>query len=351
VAVRAEKVTRLADVARRAGVAISTASYVLTGSRPVGEVTRQRVLAAVAETGYRPDAVARALRSARTKTVGLVVPDIRNPFFAAVIEGVELEARASEQTLLFANSGEDPDREVTAIAALRAQRVDGLIVGLTRRTPRDVLRQLHESSPPVVLVDRAGPATFDQVTVANEVGSEILVRHLAEIGHRRIGMVAGVRGISPAEDRVAGYRAGLEAAGLPFDASLVIDGGSRRELAHRAVTDALGRADRPTALVVGNNDMTLGTLEAVRLLGLRVPDDVAVVSLDDLPSGELLASPLTAVAQPGVAMGREAMRLLLRRVRSPQAPPRSVRLRPTFVHRESCGCRQLGAIHETRIRP
>jgi LacI family transcriptional regulator len=212
----------------------------------VSEATRQKVLAAVAETGYTPDAVARALRSARTMTVGLVVPDIRNPFFAAVIEGVELEARASGQTLLFANSGEDPDREVTAIGALRAQRVDGLIVGLTRRTPADILRELHESPTPVVLVDRAGPPGFDQVTVANEVGAEIAVRHLAEIGHRRIGLVAGVRGISPVEDRIAGYRAGLEAAGLPFDASLVIDGGSRRELAHLAVTTDRRRSSSAT---------------------------------------------------------------------------------------------------------
>jgi LacI family transcriptional regulator len=329
---------RLIDVARRAGVSISTASYVVTGSRSVGEETRRRVLEAIAETGYTPDAVARALRSSRSETVALVVPDIRNPFFTALIDGVEAEARANSQSLLFVNTGEDPAREVATLRDLRAQRVDGFIIGLTRQTPPDFVKSLHDSKKPFVFVDRAVPAGVDQVTVANDIAAKVMVDHLVGIGHRRIGMVAGVRGISTAEDRLAGYRAGLEAAGIPYDEALVIDGGSRREVARRAVTEALSKPDRPRALVVSNNDMTLGTLEAIARLGLCIPTDIAVVSLDDVPWAGVLSSPLTAVSQPSFTMGREAMRLLLRRVRSPEAPPRWVRLRPEFVHRQSCGC-------------
>lgn len=329
---------RLVDVARRAGVSISTASYVVTGSRAVGEDTRRRVLEAIAETGYTPDAVARALRSSRSQTVALLVPDIRNPFFTALIDGVETEARANGQSLLFVNTGEDPDREVATLRDLRAQRVDGFIIGLTRKTPADLVQNLKASRKPFVFVDRAGPPDVDQVTVANDVAAKVMVDHLVEIGHRRIGFVAGVRGISTAEDRLAGYRAGLEAAGIPFDEALVIDGGSRREVARRAVIEALAMPDRARALVVSNNDMTLGTLEAIRQVGLGIPQDVAVVSLDDVPWAGVLPAPLTAVAQPSFAMGREAMRLLLRRVESPDAPPRWVRLRPEFVHRQSCGC-------------
>jgi LacI family transcriptional regulator len=329
---------RLIDVARRAGVSISTASYVVTGSRTVGDETRRRVLEAIAETGYTPDAVARALRSAKSETVALVVPDIRNPFFTALIDGVEAEARANSQSLLFVNTGEDPEREVATLRDLRAQRVDGFIIGLTRRTPPEFVKSLHESKKPFVFVDRAVTGDVDQVTVANDTAAKVMVDHLVGIGHRRIGMVAGVRGISTAEDRLAGYRAGLEAAGIPYDESLVIDGGSRREVARRAVIEAFGKPDRPRALVVSNNDMTLGTLEAIAQLGLCIPTDIAVVSLDDVPWAGVLASPLTAVSQPSFAMGREAMRLLLRRVRTPDAPPRWVRLRPEFVHRQSCGC-------------
>jgi LacI family transcriptional regulator len=330
---------RLVDVARKAGVSISTASYVVTGSRSVGDETRRRVLQAIAETGYTPDAVARALRSSRSETVALVVPDIRNPFFTALIDGVEAEARANSQSLLIVNTGEDPAREIATLRELRAQRVDGFIIGLTRKTPPDLVRSLQDSKKPFVFVDRAGPPGVDQVTVANDVAAKVMVDHLVDIGHRRIGIVAGTRGISTAEDRLAGYRVGLEAAGIAYDERLVIDGGSRRELARRAVTEALSGPDRPRALVVTNNDMTLGTLEAIQMLGLRIPEDIAVVSLDDVPWAGVLASPLTAVVQPSFAIGREAMRLLLRRVHSPDAPPRWVRLRPEFVHRQSCGCR------------
>lgn len=330
---------RLADVARKAGVSISTASYVVTGSRPVADETRRRVLAAIEETGYTPDAVARALRSSRSQTVALVVPDIRNPFFTALIDGVEAEARASGQSLLMVNTGEDPVREVATLRDLRSQRVDGFIIGLTRQTPPDLVASLRHSKKAFVLVDRAGPPDVDQVTVLNDVAAKVMVDHLLEIGHRRIGIVAGARGISTAEDRLAGYQAALEGAGIPFDPGLVIPGGSKRELARLAVAQALAERNRPTAIVATNNDMTLGAVEAIRALGLDIPTEIAVVSLDDPPWAEVLESPLTAVAQPSVAMGREAMRLLLRRVQNPDARPQWIRLRPEFVHRASCGCR------------
>ncbi len=136
------------------------------------------------------------MRSTRSETIGLVVPDIRNPFFTRIIDGVETEARFSQQTLLFVNSGEDPDREMVALRELRSRRVDGLVIGLTRNTPEQAFRSLLRSKTPVVFVDRAGPPEFDQVLVANDVATRVIVDHLVTAGHRRIGMVAGVRGIS-----------------------------------------------------------------------------------------------------------------------------------------------------------
>jgi LacI family transcriptional regulator len=327
------------DVARQAGVSVSTVSYVVTGSRSVGKQTRRRVLDAIEATGYTPDAMARALRRSRSETIGLVVPDIRNPFFAAVIEGVEAEAQANDQVLLLINSAEDADREINALHVLRSRRVDGLIIGLTRRTPPAIFKDLRrDPGLPVVFIDRSGPPGFDQVTSADDVAATLMVRHLARLGHRRIAMIAGVRGISTAEERVAGYLAGLDAEGIPFDPALVVDGGSSRELARKAVTKLMS-TQRPAALVVGSNDMTLGALEALQLLGIRIPADVALVSLVDFPYSHLLTPPITAVALPSFAMGREAIRLLLRRVRNRDAPIRSVRLFPDYVHRESCGCK------------
>jgi LacI family transcriptional regulator len=190
-----------------------------------------------------------------------------------------------------------------------------------------------------VLIDRMADAHVNQVGTENLESTAMLVRHLADLGHRRIGMVAGLEGLTTTNERIDGYRLGLERSQLDFDRRLVVRGGSAARPARLAVRRLLGLGERPTALVVGNNYMTIGTVAAIREAGLSVPADVALVAFDDFEWADYFSPRLTTVAQPCHEMGAMAVRLLLSQLNGPPQPPRSIRLAPRFVHRESCGCR------------
>ena len=331
---------KVVEVARLAGVSISTVSHVVNGTRFVSEATRARVVDAIAATGYTPNSVARALRRDTTDSIGLAVSDIGNPYFTDVIRGVEFQARAAGMILLLANSDDDPSRELEAIRALQERRVDGLIISPTAGSRESVFPRLAQLQIPVVLIDRIveGVTTFDQCGVENEEPTRQLVSHLLGHGHRRIGMIAGIAGISTTDERLSGYRAALEDAGLPYSSDLVVHAGSRADPAVDAVKKLMRVTEPPTALVVGNNLMTIGVLRGLHDIGLAVPRDVALVCYDDFDWADLFQPRLTTIAQPTYAIGCEAVRLLLRRLAHRDAPPRIVRLNPSFVCRESCGC-------------
>jgi LacI family transcriptional regulator len=197
-----------------------------------------------------------------------------------------------------------------------------------------------------VLVDRLVPQDFDQVGTENEEPTAVLVEHLAELGHRRIGMVAGLGGLSTSEERLRGYQVGLGRRGLAFDPALVETGASRIEPGREAVFRLLALPDPPTALVVANNLMTIGAMRALRDAGARVPQDVALTSFDDFDWADLFSPRLTTVAQPCYDLGAEAVRLLLARLADPSRPSQTVRLTPRLMHRDSCGC---GEVRNTRI--
>jgi LacI family transcriptional regulator len=190
----------------------------------------------------------------------------------------------------------------------------------------------------VVLIDRMPGGDFDQVGSENEEPTARLVDHLAGLGHRRIGLVAGLAELTTTAERVRGYRAGIAAAGLSADDALIAYGGSQRDPARAATHALLELADPPTALVSGNNFMTIGVMRGLADRGLRVPEDIALVTFDDFEWADLFHPRLTAVAQPIGELGRRAVELLLSRIADPSLPSRSVRLPTTFVHRDSCGC-------------
>jgi LacI family transcriptional regulator len=326
------------DVARVAGVSTSTVSHVLNGTRTVLPETRDRVLEAIRLTGYRQHSVARALRRARTDSIGLAVSDITNPYFIDVIRGIEAAARTAGYTLLLANAAEESKREAAAIRAFAERRVDGLIVALTAGGHDDVVPDLRRLGIPTVLVDRLSEPGFDQVGVVNNAPTAKLVTHLIDRGHRRIGFVTGRPGLATTTERVTGYRAALARAGIAYDPAFVVVGMSRDDAAEAAVRRMMSDRLPPTAVVAGNNVMALGSLRALRDLGYTVPGQVALVSYDDFPWADLFAPRLTTIAQPSFEIGRQAMRLLLRRIADPDAPYRQVRLKPSLIHRDSCGC-------------
>ncbi|MGW3357735.1 LacI family DNA-binding transcriptional regulator [Streptomyces bungoensis] len=344
----------MADVARAAGVSVATVSHVLNATRPVLPGTRQAVLDAVDALGYTPNTLARSLVTSRTRSIGLAVSAISNPYFTEILQGVEAAALAAGYSLLIADPHDDPAHERKVVQLLHERRVDGMIVAPSA-DPRGLVAYVGRHSVPTVFLDRVvqvesaapeqalaqaatGPALFDQVCAENAGPTARLVGHLAELGHRRIGLVAGSPGLSTTSERIAGYRQALTAAGLTHDEDLVVSGNSESAGAERATAALLSLPSPPTALVTANNAMTIGALRALRGLGLSVPDDLALCCFDDFAWADLFSPRLTAIAQPSRELGAEAVRVLLDRLATPDRPARTVRLPCAFVHRTSCGC-------------
>ncbi|MFJ9003317.1 LacI family DNA-binding transcriptional regulator [Streptomyces canus] len=345
----------MADVARSAGVSVATVSHVLNGTRPVLPHTRQAVLDAVDELGYTPNTLARSLVTSRTRSIGLAVSAISNPYFTEILQGVEAGALEHGYSLLIADPHDNPDHECKVVQLLHERRVDGMIVAPSA-DPRELVSYLGRHRVPTVFLDRVidgviegvveapadGPQRFDQVCAENAEPTARLVTHLAGLGHRRIGLVAGLPGLSTTAERITGYRQGLTTAGLPYDDDLVVHGDSESAGAERATATLLSLAAPPTALVTANNAMTIGTLRALRDRGLSVPDDLALCCFDDFAWADLFSPRLTAIAQPSREIGAQAVRVLLERLAAPDRPARTVRLDCTFVHRTSCGCPDSG---------
>ncbi|MFV0136651.1 LacI family DNA-binding transcriptional regulator [Streptomyces sp. HMX87] len=334
----------MADVARSAGVSVATVSHVLNGTRPVLPHTRQAVLDAVEKLGYTPNTLARSLVTARTRSIGLAVSAISNPYFTEILQGVEAATLQQGYGLLIADPHDDPGHERTVVQLLHERRVDGLIVAPSA-DPRDLVAYLGRHRVPAVFLDRvvdlpedSGGPRFDQVCADSAEPTTRLVTHLSGLGHRRIALVAGRPGLSTTRERITGYRHGLAAAGLPYDERLLVHGDSEAAGGSRATEALLSLAVPPTALVTANNAMTIGALRALRDRRLSVPGDIALCCFDDFAWADLFEPRLTAIAQPGRDIGAQAVRVLLERLADPDRPVRTVRLPCSFVHRTSCGC-------------
>ncbi|MET7763771.1 LacI family DNA-binding transcriptional regulator [Streptomyces sp. NPDC005393] len=328
----------MSDVARRAGVSVATVSHVLNETRPVRPDTRRAVLEAIDDLGYTPNTLARSLVTARTRSIGLAVSAISNPYFTEILQGVESSALAHGYSLLIADPHDDPAHERTVVQLLHERRVDGVIVAPSAE-PTALVEYLTRHEVPAVSLDRLIGGGYDQVCAESAFHVEQLVLHLADLGHTRIGLVAGVPGLSTTIERIAGYRAGLERRGLPFRPGLLADGHSEARGAQDATHRLLAAAEPPTAIITANNAMTIGALRALRETGRGVPDDLALVCFDDFSWADVFSPGLTAISQPSREIGSTAVRLLLDRLENPARPPRTVRLPCTFVHRTSCGCR------------
>jgi LacI family transcriptional regulator, galactose operon repressor len=337
-------VATMSDVARLAGVSVSTVSHVLNQTRPVSQETADRVREAIGTLGYSRNTIARALVRANTNSIGLCISIITNPYFNELVHAIEGEAGRYGHTLLLGDTLDDAEHELRIVRALHERRVDGMILAPSPGAATGALRHLVAAGVPTVLIDRFVPAGIDQVGVENTESMAALVEHLAGHGHRRIGMISGMVGLSTSDERVAGYRLGLVRSGLRPDPVLEACGASQVEPARAAVERLLGLPSPPSAIVIGNNLMTLGALRELRDAGRRVPEDVALAAFDDFPWAELVAPPLTTIAQPTYQIGVEAVRLLLERIAEPDRRPVTTRLEPRLVRRQSCGCPPPGQI-------
>ncbi len=301
------------DVAERAGVSVASVSRVLNESKPVTNHTRDRVLAAVRDLNYSIDQRARGLRRRKSGTLGLIVAEVGNPFFAQVIHSIEAVAYQSNHSLFLCNSDEDPERERFHLHAMQAQRIDGIII-LPVTNSGDVLLPLLKQQAPVVCLDRrVEDMEIDSVLVDNVAGAMMAVAHLVGLGHRRIGYIGG-RLVTPGLERLDGYRRGLMAHGIVEDAELTRQGNSMQESGYREALALLDLSVPPSAIFAINNPMSLGAIAALKERGLRVPHDISVIGFDDAPWSALLDPPLTTIAQPTDELGTAAARLLLERI-------------------------------------
>lgn len=328
----------MGDVARIAGVSASTVSHVLNGTRKVNTATRLRVEAAIAQTGYRRNGVARSLAAGRTHTVGLSISALTNPYFGSLVHAVERALSDAGYVLIVGDSHDDVTSEQRVTGSLLDRQVDGMIVAPAAGSERVTLPEITGTGTPLVLIDRGVDAGCDQVGPENFSSTRSLTAHLLELGHRRIAVVRGLAGISSTIERFDGYCAALTDHGVPVDPALVVDGESNTDVAEREVHTLMARADRPSALVSLNNAMTIGTLKALRSLGLSIPGDVAFSCYDDFEWSDLFEPRLTAAAQDVETIGVTAVELLLRRMRGNDDPPQQIRVPTSFHHRNSCGC-------------
>lgn len=294
-----------------------------------------RIATAMEELGFRPSDVARWLKSGRTMTLGLVVPDVTNPFFAAVVKGAESVANAAGYSVVLCNTDESPAREHEVLAAMRG-RVDGLLLA-PARDDAETAESLDALGIAVVLVDRTlpDPGPVDAVLIDNVGGASAAARHLIELGHRRVGLIAGPLDTTPGGERHDGFVDACAAAGVEV---IVEPGDFRTEGGFQAAMRLFGRADAPTAVMAANNLMTVGLLRALHDLGLRVPDVVSVIGFDDHVLADLLDPPLTVVDRPTETQGVVATRMLLARLANPSTGDgRTVRLDTMLIVRSSTG--------------
>lgn len=322
------------DVAELAGVAVSTVSYVLNDSGPVAPDRRSRVLDAVRVLGYLPNESARNLKRRSVASVGLVVPDLVNQYFAMIAEGVERAASAHDVVVVLCTPEASGDSESWNSRLLRSQRLDGLIY-LAGAEPRmQALIELTRVGP-VVLVDEKLPGLdLPSVVSENRRGAREVATHLVALGHRRFAIIGGPSELWTAEQRLSGYREAIAAAGIDPDAVPTLTGDYRMSSGEHLAAELLSRPahERPTAVVCANDLMAIGVLSHCRRVGLRVPEDLSVVGFDDLPFASLLTPSLTTVRQPAREMGAAAAELLLAMVDglhplSPEPSPVALRLR------------------------
>jgi LacI family transcriptional regulator len=302
------------DVAKRAGVSTMTVSRVINNSGYISQDARERVERAISELDYMPNALARSLRFKQTKTIALSLADITNPFFTTLARGVADMAEEHGFSVLFCNTDESEAKELDYLTIFLQKQVDGVLLVPASETG-EAVAMLTARGVPVVTIDRRvqGEAV-DLVRCNSEQGGYDLTRHLIGLGHTRIAAISGPRNVSTAQDRVAGYLRALGEADIAPDERLIQYGEYTEAGGYRMASEMIRLEPRPTALFTANNFLAFGAYRAIREAGLRVPDQISMVTFDDLPPLLILEPFLTVVSQPAYEIGQQAMAMLLRRL-------------------------------------
>jgi len=322
-------------VAAAAKVSIATVSAVLRNTAYVSPALTARVLKAVEELGYEPNLIASGLKRGKSSLIGLIVPDITNPFFTELVDLVQRDAIQAGYSVLLAISEQNPERQAALVRLMRSHQAAGTILCATGSVQqcRDVVRQAGKMK--LVFVDNA-PPDVDGITLDHQRAAQLATQYLISHGHRRIATVAGALGQSSGTERLQGFLDTMQQHGLAVPSGWVRRGDFQVEMGAQAARDLLAAAPRPTAVFVANNHMLIGFMTVVAELGLTVPDDLSVASIDDFPWAAAFSPALTTVRQPIKAMASAALQRLLARIDGDDSAPHTTVLQPELIVRASC---------------
>ncbi len=325
------------EVAKLAGVSTTTVSYVINKTRFVSEETRAKVLKAINELGYHPNIVARSLRNRRTGTVGLIICDLMNPFFAEVLQGIETYLGKKKYDIIVTNTNYDFDKEKESVEMLYGKQVEGVII-VPGGNNDEHIKFLIERNIPVVLLDKKiENLNVDVVLVNNVEGSKRLVEHMISLEHERIGIITGPLNSTTGKERLEGYLKALREHSIPEDKNLIKIGDFKKQSGYLLTLELLSLISPPTAIFACNNLMGLGAMEALKEKKVCVPEEVGLVIFDDLPWFRYVNPPLTCVAQPSFRLGELAGQLLFEQMRKRRKRPKEVVLEVQLKIRQSAG--------------
>lgn len=332
------KNTGLNKVAEKAGVSIATVSRVINNNPNVNPETRLKVEQVIKELKYSPNRVAKRLRNrnASSNLIGVLIPDIQNPFYVEVLRGIEDVASENKYAQIISNFSQDEKKQQMYLDIMQSESVDGIIAAPTSEYDEKV-SSLVRMGLPIVCVDRGlANVDVDVILVENEKGAFMAVDHLAKKGYKRIAFISGLSKIPSSKQRLLGYLNALEKNGLEKDDELIKYGDSRHESGVKLCQELLSLDNPPDAIFTGNNLITLGALETIHTRGLRIPEEVAIVGFDDMYWSISLNPPLTAVRQPAYEIGRRAAEQLIARINDPSRPAISMILKTELMIRSSC---------------
>ena len=325
------------DVAKAAGVSVATVSAARSGAAYVSPKLKAQVEAAIAALGYEPNANASSLKRGRTSLIGLIVPDITNPFFTEFVHHVQRGARQAGYPVLLGVSDEDPIREADTLRLMRAHQAAGTILCPAGATVDDSALTANAGRMKVVCVYSVSPETAcDAVVLDNRKAAALAVSHILDLGHRAIATIAGPQQKFAGRERLDGFVDTLAERGFAADPAYIRYGNFRQDDAYEACLDLLAMPKRPTAIFVANNHMLIGVMQAVTAAGLNVPRDISIVGIDDFPWAAAFVPTLTTIRQPIEAMARSALSYLLDRIEGGDSSPRRRVLTPELVIRHSC---------------
>jgi LacI family transcriptional regulator len=323
------------DVAERAGLSVSTVSHVINNTRAVSDESRQHVLQAMEELGFKPNALARSLRRRQSNTLGMIVPDSANPFFAEIARAIEDASFAQNYSVILCNSEGDLEKQQAYTDVLIENRVAGILF-VAAGVSTELVSELGQRRVPLVVIDReVADVEVDTVMTNHAQGGCLATQHLIDLGHRRIACIAGNSEVAPSADRLTGYRQTLQKNDLAYDEGLVVKGDFQYRSGYEATNDLLTKKKPPTAVFACNDLMAVGCISAASALGFRVPDDLSVVGFDDVQLASYTNPSLTTVDQPKVEIGTLATQMLLERMKNLDASPRFERLDTELLIRRS----------------